>query len=378
MAHARVVHSVLTGAVLALSAVSAAAQTAQPPRASLRGAAPGSCRLTIGVPALAAVVPLEVVINKGRVLLDSAGPAARTIVFTLGGPLSGGDEVRVLVGTAIAAETTVPEGPSLSQADSGCRLPKPKPQQDDESFDASGYLGGAVDSFAPNSVGGYQNLAGIETRKTRWVGGINFSYRLLGAPDSRVRLWLDGETLHGVRTADIDCSVTPPPVLCDPQGLPQGKFLYVLDHASSLEAFVSPRLEFLTLQPTSNTPASVYATARFGFMALKDAPTVFSVHHVGVGVAADDGAFAGSYVEVGWGNNELVYGSKWNRLKIDGLVIFDLMSGLRDRVQFWKSLGGATRFFLQIYVDNDVKGPTADSVQTFFGMQLDLRQVFGR
>jgi hypothetical protein len=377
MPHVRVLRFVLTAAAVALSAVSAAAQTAQATRASLRGAAPGSCRLTIDVPALSAATPLEVLINKGRVLLDSAGPGARTFIFTLGGPLSAGDEVRVRIGSD-SSDTTVPDGPALSQAESGCHLPKKKSQMDDESFDASGYLGGAVDSFAPNSVGGYQNLESIETQKTRFIAGINFSYRLLGAPDARVRLWLDGETVHGVRTADIDCSVTPTPVLCDPNGLPQGKFLFVLDHASSLEAFVSPRLEFLTLQPNSKTPARVYATARFGFMALKDAPTVFSVHHLGMGVVADAGAFNGSYVEVGWGNNELVYGSKWNRLKVDGYVVFDLMSGLRDRVQFWKNMGGATRFFLQIYVDNDINGSTADSVQTFFGMQFDLRQMFGR
>src|SRR5580765_8613193 len=78
MPHVRALRFVLTAAAVALSAVSAAAQTAQTTRASLRGAAPGSCRLTIDVPALSAATPLEVLINKGRVLLDSAGPGART------------------------------------------------------------------------------------------------------------------------------------------------------------------------------------------------------------------------------------------------------------------------------------------------------------
>jgi hypothetical protein len=66
------------------------------------------------------------------------------------------------------------------------------------------------------------------------------------------------------------------------------------------------------------------------------------------------------------GKNEL-FSTKWNRLKIDGLLSFSL-----GKI----SLGETVRFFLEMQVDNDVNdGP--DSVRTFFGIDVDLKSAFG-
>ena len=46
--------------------------------------------------------------------------------------------------------------------------------------------------------------------------------------------------------------------------------------------------------------------------------------HLGVGLAADGGDVSTeSYLEVGWGKNEL-FAKEWNRLKIAGLLSFSM------------------------------------------------------
>ena len=98
---------------------------------------------------------------------------------------------------------------------------------------------------------------------------------------------------------------------------------FILENATSVEAFATPRVEFFKVQRDSDSSAWLYATASIGFIALKEAPSVFRTTHVGLGLLADEGNFAGSFFEVGWGKNEL-FATKWNRLKVDGLLSFSL------------------------------------------------------
>ena len=67
--------------------------------------------------------------------------------------------------------------------------------------------------------------------------------------------------------------------------------------------------------------------------------------------------------------NELLSGRKWNRLKVDGYLSFDLQGVpvIRDR----------GRIFIEMFIDNDLAGDSADSIQTFFGFELDIRKFFG-
>ena len=62
------------------------------------------------------------------------------------------------------------------------------------------------------------------------------------------------------------------PTVCAPQrGMSYARA--VLKDATSLEAYVAPRLEFGVAEGRLD-PAQVYATARLGFIALADAPRV--------------------------------------------------------------------------------------------------------
>jgi hypothetical protein len=251
-------------------------------------------------------------------------------------------------------------------------------------FEASAYTGWAVDNFAPSIIASYVDDPRLPN-KTRWIGGVDFAFHILGRRN--LQLWISGETLHGVRTADVNCSDPHPAPACgadpaDPSPDVKENLRYILKNATSLEAFISPRLEFLTVNAGSTVPARAYVTARFGVVALSGASTMFPAHHYGIGLLASDGPFEGSALEIGWGRTDLFEGepgrSKWHRFKMDALLCFDIAPGLKDRVNPAARLVGSIRPFIQFYLDNDIRGPGADSAQTFFGIDFDLRNAVGR
>lgn len=251
--------------------------------------------------------------------------------------------------------------PSFAQATSTPTL--------EESLNATAYFGWAFDTFAPDSIGEYPPGT-VTTTKNRTLFGVDFDYRVGGHDSGKWRLWLSGETLHGVRAADINCEgEDKPSPLCNPKpGLEYAK--QVLTDQTSIEAYVTPRFEFKKLQAESSAPTWLYLTARVGFIAVASAPRAYSNAHVGLGLRVADGPFEGSMLETGWGNNELFSGPAWRRLKIDGLMTFgfDGVPGVRDKV----------RFFVQMYVDSDVRGASSDSIQTFLGLDFDIRKFFGQ
>jgi hypothetical protein len=246
---------------------------------------------------------------------------------------------------------------------------QPPDPPSDESLHATAYLGWAFDTFAPDSIGDYPPGT-VTTTKNRTLFGVDFDYRLVGRETGGSQFWLAGETLHGVRSVDINCDgEDKASSLCEPKpGLDYAK--QVLTDQTSIEAYVTPRWEFKKLQADSSAPTWLYATARVGFVAVTSAPRVYPNTHVGLGLRVADGPFEGSMLEGGWGNNELFSGPKWRRLKIDGLMTFGLdgVPGIRDRV----------KFFVQMYIDNDVGGPSSDSIQTFLGFDIDIRKFFAQ
>jgi hypothetical protein len=244
----------------------------------------------------------------------------------------------------------------------------------EESFTAIAYYGRAFDTFAPDALGDYPPGTATTT-KNRALFGVDFDYRLVGQDSGAWRLWLGGETLHGVRSADISCvtEAEQASALCKAQAwvTPNGLqyATKILTQQTSLEAYVTPRLEFRRLQAGSSTPTWLYATTRLGFIALTSAPRVYKSFHAGVGLRVDGGPFEGTQLEAGWGNNELFSGPSWRRLKIDGLLTFSLdgVPLVRDRA----------RFFVEMFIDNDLRGTSADSIQTFLGFDFDIRRFFG-
>jgi len=333
---------------------------------SLRPLRVGDCQVVVQVtnPRAGDQVGLVVELTETR---EQTVVAGRTeLTFALGEPLRQGFRVRTRLNGVAGTEVVVPAGGGEPQGQCVALA-----EVDEESaFDASVFLGTVVDNFAPDKVANYRNPEVGSKLKTQWITGFDFDYRLYGGSDDRVRVWINGETMHGVRTADVDCN--PPddvkPPVCDTNTPFPDRARFILENASSLEAFVTPRVEFLKLQRDSDSPAWLYATANIGFIALKDAPNVFRTMHVGLGLLADEGNFAGSFVEGGRGKNEL-FATRWNRLKIDGLLSFSL-----ERLPLVRDNG---RLFVEMTVDNDLHdGP--DSIRTFFGVDIDLKKAVGQ
>jgi hypothetical protein len=139
-----------------------------------------------------------------------------------------------------------------------------------ENFEATFYTGASIDTFAAQDLNSYLNPNESGKIKTGYIAGVDFAYRALGTPDSRKpQLWIYGETVHGKRSSDVDCSGTQKPEVCTLAGFTpsnqQAQFLYILRNADSLEAFAGLRLEFLTLQRGSGAAAKLYAKTELGF-----------------------------------------------------------------------------------------------------------------
>jgi hypothetical protein len=361
----------LASVVFALSAPTASAQTV-----GIRLLHDGDCAVTVDWPANTDVSGFRLLINgqpATRVVLDKNAP----FTVKLADPVRERDNVTAAAGT-LQYDALVGALPPGVEPVESCG--KARARDDERAvFEASGFLGNVFDNFAPNVAGGYINPAATAEAtvvKSRWTAGVAAQYRLFGEPGDTYQIWLVSYTLHGVRTADVNCGVPEPPPICRSTATTSERFLYVVEHASTLEAHIDARFEFATLQKDSELPIKVFAAARFGFLDLESAPQVYNSNSLGVGILAPKGVFRNSLAQVAWGLSEQ-FGSdpRWNRLKINGLLAFDLMPGLKDRIEFWKRLGGSSRFFVEISVDRNLhQGP--DAVQTYVGFLFDLRQAF--
>jgi hypothetical protein len=331
----------------------------------------GACEVVVDMSSPRAGDQVGLVVELTQYREQAVIAGRRELKFVLSEPLRQGFRVRARLNGADVPSASEVVPPGAGGRDGTCdALEEP----DETPFDASAFLGEVIDNFAPDNVAGYVNPEAGSRQKGQFIAGFDFDYRIYGRADSPVRVWLQGDTMHGVRTADVDCtphdgSAVPP--VCVQAGVnpnTSDQIRYILENASSVEAFVNPRVEFLKIQRGTDSSAWLYATANIGFIALQDAPSVFRKMHVGLGLLADDGNFVGSYFELGWGRNEL-FSPKWNRLEIDGLLSFSL-----DQVPIVRDRG---RLFVEMTVDNDLRdGP--DSVRTFFGFDIDLRKAVGQ
>jgi hypothetical protein len=241
-------------------------------------------------------------------------------------------------------------------------------------IEASAYLGLGIDTFASGETRLYLNPNAPNGPKERMVGGIDFGYRLMGRRLTRFsgqryawpnQLWVYGETVHGVRSTDVDCTKNSTFLTCQtalalPTRAPD-QILYTFRNATSLEGFAGLRYEFLTLQPVSSAPANLYVKAQAGFLTVAGAPSAAkAIHHFGLGAIATRGQFENSYLEFGYGRNDLFAQHRLNRWKVDAYLEKRLSNGIS--------------FFTQILVDTDV-GPGADSIQSYLGFNFDLWRI---
>ena len=373
-----------------------AASRAQQPAAmtaSIDGTpAAGQCSLVVTLSQAAPVgAVIQLAINKNPLPIQNADRLQR-VTLTLKGPLEEGDEVRARV--AAPPEPYGEWGPSIVVAGSAnapqCQAGGTIDDDERQSFEPSAYLGYAFDNFAPASVGGYGNTQGGGTSRKRFVGGVDFDFRAVGTPASRQQLWFFGETLHGVRSADVNCAAPDKPPVCGTLlQNPEKQTLFILEHASSMEAFIGTRWDVLTLQSGTPFPTKLYVTAQIGVMMLDgqaagsrtaaqvvDVHHAYSSHHVGVGFLATKDPYAGSHIEIGWGRTDLFNTdpdgrARWNRLKVNGMLSFPIGVPFTSM-----TLKSGPRAFVQLVSDFDPSHKTSDSVQTFVGLDFDVRDVF--
>lgn len=291
----------------------------------------------------------------------------------------------------------VPAGTGAAECTPGNQVQAPADQRD--GFSATFYVGGGFDNFAPAEVQqgpvgraddkaapAYGQPAAGGTSSMHSNAGVDFEFRI-GNPRSSFQFWIAGETVHTVQSADLDCTTDDGarPPICDPIAdqlrragqNPAESFLYALEHATALEAFLAPRFEFLTFQEDSESPAKLYATFRVGVNMLHDdAHDAFDAYHAGIGVMSIGGPFEGSYLEAGWGRSDLFFTpegqTRWRRLKFDGLLSFPIMQAFTDKARFWRK---APHAFIQLFADFDPTNRSSDSVQTFIGLDFDIREL---
>lgn len=340
--------------------------------------ADGDCDVRVRVPNDADIRELALFIDGVMVTTRPARKHGDVARMRLSDPLRENDVITVQLSPSM---TTPPA--RVQQAKQQDVPPRtscaPRYKDDRGVFEASAYLGEAFDNFSPAETKNYIGTPPASDTNSRWLAGVETQYRLIGGQGNTFQIWLGSYTLHGVRSADIDCRVTPSSPLCQ-QPKPTNeldRFLAVIEHASSLEAHFDTRVEFWTLQKASEMPIKAFALARFGFVDVTGAPKVFNADALGVGVTSPSGPFRNSSAIVAWGRSEQFQSDpRWNRLKVSGNLVFDVVPNLTDTLEFWKRLAGSPRAFVAIMVDRNPGGGSPDSVVSYVGIDFDLRRLF--
>jgi hypothetical protein len=259
---------------------------------------------------------------------------------------------------------------ALIPAIAGAQDADPRCARCDTSFIGSFYTGVLIDSFAAEELRRYLNPDESSKVVERVIAGFDFQYRLMGDPaDTHPALWVYGETLHGIRSADVDCADDTNLAVCQPfqdiLNRAGERTLFILRKATSLEAFAGVRYEFLDLQRAGREAARLYLKAQAGFLTVSGSGhDVVDVHHVALGAGAVRGNFQGSYLEVGLGRTDLFETKPRGRLKVDGFLTWP--------VRWLDKIGQP---FVQMTVDSDL-GDGADSIQSFIGFDFNLTRLW--
>lgn len=234
-------------------------------------------------------------------------------------------------------------------------------------FQASGFTGIGIDSFAGSELTTYLNPNASGEIQERGVAGIDFSYRLINRSNGIHQFWVYGQTVYGVRSSDVDCQKNPTLAVCSgfDAANPSAGTLYMLRNATSLEAFLGFRWEFYDLQPGSISSAKVYLKAQSGFLTIsRGGGDVVDIYHAGIGAIITNGRFQDSFLEVGFGRTDLFAVHSTRRCKVDGMLTWVPTAAKK------KNIG----FFAELTVDADCGGG-ADAVQTYLGFVFDLDEI---
>lgn len=240
-----------------------------------------------------------------------------------------------------------------------------------ESFSASFYGGIGIDSFAAGELKKVINPDATNDIQERGAAGFDFQYRLYrNAKNAGHQLWVYGQTVHGVRSTDFDCSKTPDLPVCksffDPLRA-SDRTIYILRNASTLEAAMGLRYEFLRLNVGDENQASLYAKTEYGFLTVsKSGSDVVDNHQwIALGALATAGRFESSFLQVGFGRTDLFAQKSKDRWKINGYLEWPISTSSKFE---W------VRGFAEMVADTDF-GHGSDSIQTYLGITLDLNRL---
>jgi hypothetical protein len=242
---------------------------------------------------------------------------------------------------------------------------------DREDFEITIFTGLAVDSFAAKDLRQYINPGDSSEVREQLVAGFDFAYRMADWARSGRQLWIYGQTVHGVRSGEADCGeANAASEICEVASLDRedpGGFsapLAIFRKASTFEAFMGLQGEFLTLRSGSGVASKLYLKAQLGLLTVAGrGGDVVDMHHGAIGLIMTTGDMAGSYVEIGYGTNELFLTNP-HRWKIDGFITFG-------------SRSAAVKPFAEVVIDADFNDG-ADNIQSFFGLDIDVREAFRR
>ena len=227
------------------------------------------------------------------------------------------------------------------------------------------FVGSSIDSFAAGDLRKYINPNDSGTLSEQLVAGFDFDYQL--AAGRKRSLWLYGETVHGARSGEVDCSEDANATkdackiasLDTPSSLAP---LAIFRKATTLEGMIGLRGELAELGPPGARSA-FYLKGQLGFLSVAGrGGDLVDMHHAGVGLRLKEGAFTNSYFEVGYGRNDL-FDKNTGRTKIDAYLTFGRASNPKAKP------------FFQMVIDSDFK-PGPDNIQTFFGLDLDVLELF--
>ncbi len=141
------------------------------------------------------------------------------------------------------------------------------------------FPGVSIDTFASKDLRNLVNPEASGDVQEQLIAGYDFEFRLAGAtPDASApppenQLWFFGEIIHGAASGETDCtsvgnttdtssSGTPSQALCNDlftePSTAQAPSLAVFRQATSLEAYMGLRYEFLRLNAQTEAAASLY------------------------------------------------------------------------------------------------------------------------
>ena len=267
--------------------------------------------------------------------------------------------VLVILCAGRSAAAQIPAATGAASKDGG---------KDDKDFEVSVFTGFSIDSFAAQELRRYLNKEASGGVSEQLITGLDFAYRLVGDKDATRQIWLYGETVHGARSGDVDCTDLDnrETDLCKvarfESPTPDAQFA-IFRKATTLEGFMGVRAELFPLRKASTAPSTFYVKGQLGFLTTaNNGGDIIDLHHAAVGIILTGGLFESSYFEFGYGRNDLFQQNRW-RPKIDGFL------SLAPKVD------SKARPFVQIVIDPDF-GSAPDSIQIFTGLDLNILELF--